>query len=218
MSDDSGDDKPRKIKVTAVGDSGVGKTCMLMTYVNNQYPKEGRVPSLYENNTVKAGRSESFEVPINIEVDSVSYVLGLTDTIGEDEYRRLRELFTAGTEVFLVCFSVTEPETLENVKKNWLTEIKILSPKGKFILVGTKIDRRDDQDILKQLKEQNKKVITTLDGVKIANSVGAKAYVECSAIEQIGLKQVFETVVMVATGNAEGPKKPNGSKPQCSVS
>ena len=120
--------------------------------------------------------------------------------------------------MFLVRFSVTQPETLENVKKNWLTEIKILSPKAKFILVGTKIDRRDDDEILKKMKEENKKPISTLDGVKIANSVGAKAYVECSAVEQIGLKDVFETVVMAATGNIQTSKKTNSAKPQCVIS
>ena len=54
MTEETAEDgKPRKIKVTAVGDSGVGKTCMLMTYVNKKYPTDGRIPSLYENNTVK---------------------------------------------------------------------------------------------------------------------------------------------------------------------
>jgi GTPase SAR1 family protein len=43
---------PKKIKVTAVGDSGVGKTCLLMTYATNKFP-EGDVPELYEHMTIK---------------------------------------------------------------------------------------------------------------------------------------------------------------------
>jgi GTPase SAR1 family protein len=39
-------------QVTAVGDSGVGKTCLLMTYATNKFP-EGEVPELYEHMTIK---------------------------------------------------------------------------------------------------------------------------------------------------------------------
>lgn len=47
------DSSPKKIKVTAVGDSGVGKTCMLMTFANDEFPTDGRIPSLYEGGTIK---------------------------------------------------------------------------------------------------------------------------------------------------------------------
>lgn len=47
----------KKIKVTAIGDSGVGKTCMLMTYATKTFPDSETAPQLYENSTLK-GRSE----------------------------------------------------------------------------------------------------------------------------------------------------------------
>ncbi|VDH97987.1 Hypothetical predicted protein [Mytilus galloprovincialis] len=180
--------QPKKIKVTAVGDSGVGKTCLLMTYATNTFP-EGDVPELYEHMTIRAGNN----------------------TVGLDEYRRMRELFTVGTNVFMVCFSVTDPLSLENVKKNWLTEIRILSPKASFILVGTKTDLREDQSIMDELQSKNEKAISIQDGIKTAKAVGAKTYVECSAVNSIGLKEVFETVVKVATDKLN-PKTTNGSK------
>jgi GTPase SAR1 family protein len=53
-----------------------------------------------------------------------------------DEYRRMRELFTVGTDVFMLCFSVTNPPSLENAKKNWLAEtfplILFISPDNTF--------------------------------------------------------------------------------------
>lgn len=49
---DTTEAKPKKIKVTAVGDSGVGKTCLLMTYATNKFP-DGDVPELYEHMTIK---------------------------------------------------------------------------------------------------------------------------------------------------------------------
>ena len=44
------------------------------------------------------------------------YVIGLFDTAGQEEYDRLRPLAYPETDVFLVCFSVTLPDSLDNVK------------------------------------------------------------------------------------------------------
>lgn len=217
MADDTVEEE-RKIKVTAVGDCGVGKTCLLMTYATNKFP-DSDVPGLYEcSQTVKAGRSTSFEVPVEMEFNGCKYSIGLTDTIGSDEYRRIRELFTAGTDIFLVCFSVTEPETLTNVKQNWLSEIKILAPKATFVLVGTKTDLREDETVKQKLKEKDQKVISIQEGIKFAKSFGAKTYVECSALNQIGLKEVFETVVMVTSPETNNPRKSGTNGGACVVS
>ncbi|OWF45464.1 cdc42 homolog [Mizuhopecten yessoensis] len=217
MADD-GVDEERKIKVTAVGDCGVGKTCLLMTYATNKFP-DSDVPGLYEcSQTVKAGRSTSFEVPVEMQFNGCKYSIGLTDTIGSDEYRRIRELFTVGTDIFLVCFSVTEPDTLTNVKQNWLSEIKILAPKATFVLVGTKTDLREDETVKKRLKEKDQKVISIQEGIKCAKTFGAKTYVECSALNQIGLKEVFETVVMVTSPEKGSGPKPGTSGGPCVVS
>lgn len=220
---------PKKIKVTAIGDSGVGKTCMLMTYATKSFPDSETAPQLYENSTLKAGRSNSFEVPVSLQFQGVTYQLGLTDTIGGDEYRQFRGIFAAGTDVFVVCFSVTEPETLENVKQSWLSEMKLLSPKASFVLVGTKTDLREDCGTTSRLKEKNSKPVSIQDGIKSAKSLGAKTYVECSALNMIGLKEVFETVVLVATSKTfarskrdstrEGVKeKENSSNTICAIS
>lgn len=140
----------------------------------------------------------------------------------KDEYRRLRELFTSGTDVFLVCFSVADPETLENVKRNWLTEIRILSPKASYILVGTKTDMRENTEVISRLKETNKRPISSQDGVKFANANGAKSYVECSAMNKDGLKDVFEQCVMAATNQqpakVKDKYKEKHSVGQCAVS
>lgn len=204
-------DEKDSIKVSVVGDSGVGKTCMLMTFVNKKYPEEeDRINrhSLFENTsgTVHGSRAASFEVPVSIDVGGSSVALGLTDTIGTDEYRRFRETFCVKTDIFLVCFSVTEPDTLENVRQNWLTEIRILTPKAPFVLVGMKTDLRDDSEALTKLKEKDQKPISMLQGIKMAKSLGAKEYVECSSINDVGVKRVFETAIIVLDQEKQPPK------------
>lgn len=189
----------KRIKVTVVGDSGVGKTSLLMTFANNKFPDNDICcQSLFENSkgTLRVGSESSFEVPYTMETEDGPMELGLTDTIGTENYRSLREIFAAKSDIFLVCFSVTDPQTLENVKTDWLHEINILTPNAPFILVGTKTDLREDKEIVGALKARNIEPVTLLQGIKLAKRLGAKEYVECSALNMVGVKSVFQTVVI----------------------
>ena len=47
--------------------------------------------------------------------------------------------------MFLICFSLTNRGTLENVKEKWLVELKHHCPNTPKVLVGTKKDLRDEQ-------------------------------------------------------------------------
>ena len=92
---------------------------------------------------------------------------------------------------------MTDPETLEHVRENWLTEIRILTPKTPFLLVGMKTDLRDDPDILAKMRDNGTQPVTMLQGIKAAKAFGAKEYVECSALNDVGVKRVFETAILV---------------------
>jgi len=56
---------------------------------------------------------------------------------------------------------------------------------------GTKIDLRDDRETLTALAEQGLSPIKREQGQKLANKVRAVKYMECSALTQRGLKQVW---------------------------
>ena len=73
--------------------------------------------------------------------------LALFDTAASPDYDRLRPLSYPATGVFLVCFSISSPASLENVESRWLPEIKRHAPDVPVILVGTKLDLRDAQPI-----------------------------------------------------------------------
>ncbi|WAR19779.1 RACC-like protein [Mya arenaria] len=207
MNNPSGDTAQpvdRSLKVTVVGDSGTGKTCLLKAFANNKFPEEEtNCQSLFENS------KGTIRVAFTVGNERIEF--GLTDTIGTENYRSLREVFAANTNIFLVCFSVTDPVTMENVKTNWLTEIKALTPGAPFILVGTKTDLRQSTEVLERLKSQGADPVSMLKGIKIAKRIGALEYVECSAVDMIGVKEVFTAVAMVTNPNSEksgGKRKP----------
>ena len=153
-----------------------------------------------------------------LDFNGVTYLILFFSSF-QDEYRRFRETFCVKTDIFLVCFSVAEPETLENVRQKWLTEIRILTPKTPFVLVGLKTDLRDDVEIVAKLKENDQKPISMLQGIKMAKSFGAKEYTECSSLNDVGVKRVFETAVIVLDQEKEKqqPKNKNSKRKSQSI-
>lgn len=63
---------------------------------------------------------------------------------GQSDYERLRPLSYPNTDIFLICFSISNRISFENVKSTWLPEIRHHCPHSKFVLVGTKIDLRNN--------------------------------------------------------------------------
>jgi len=172
------------IKLMVVGDGSVGKTCMLISYTTNSFPGE-YVPTVFDNynaNAIVEGN------PVN---------LGLWDTAGSEEYDTLRPLSYPGTDVFLICFSLFSPETALNVQRKWYPEVSEHAPETPIILVGTKLDLRSKPEAIQSLKENNQEPITAEQGKLLAQKIGAKKYLECSALTQEGLAKVFEEAVKV---------------------
>ncbi|KAL6060375.1 Rho GTPase protein rac1 [Balamuthia mandrillaris] len=208
----------KAIKCVVVGDGAIGKTCMLMSFSKNTFP-ESYVPTVFDNfNTA-------------IMVDDVPYNLTLWDTAGQEEFDRLRALCYPQTDVFLVCFSLENPNSFENISLRWHPELKAHCPGVPYVLVGTKLDLRKDPKTLENLEKLKLSPITTEQGIKLAESIGAFAYCECSAMTQEGLKNVFDEAARCFVayenegmegsdeedGAAGPPASNNGAKGKCCV-
>jgi len=123
------------------------------------------------------------------------YTLGLFDTAGQEDYDRLRPLSYPQTDVFLVCFSVTSPASFENVREKWFPEVHHHCPGVPCLIVGTQVDLRDDPQVRDKLAKQRMTPVSKADGEKMARELGAVKYVECSALTQYKLKDVFDEVI-----------------------
>ncbi|KAG7221555.1 hypothetical protein INR49_017086 [Caranx melampygus] len=182
------------IKCVVVGDGAVGKTCLLISYTTNKFPSE-YVPTVFDNYAV------------TVMIGGEPYTLGLFDTAGQEDYDRLRPLSYPQTDVFLVCFSVVSPSSFENVKEKWVPEITHHCPKTPFLLVGTQIDLRDDPSTVEKLAKNKQKPITPETAEKLARDLKAVKYVECSALTQRGLKNVFDEAILAALEPPETQRK-----------
>lgn len=169
-----------------LGDGATGKTCLVESWAENRFPVD-YVPTVFEN----------FQTAVC--VDNHLIQLAIWDTAGQEEYKRIRTLSYPETDVFLVCFSTVSKASLENVSRQWFPELSHYCPEGMRVLVGTKTDLRD------QAKKED--IVTYEEGMKMAESLGMK-YVECSALMQEGLKDVFETAIRLVV--SPPPKKQEG--------
>lgn len=127
------------------------------------------------------------------------YTLGLFDTAGQEDYDRLRPLSYPQTDVFLICFSIASPASFENVREKWFHEISHHCPGAPCLIVGTQVDLRDDPKQVERMMASQRGgraagLITQEQGERLARELGGRKYVECSALTQKGLKNVFDEV------------------------
>ncbi|CAI5691766.1 cell division control protein 42 homolog isoform X2 [Oreochromis aureus] len=172
------------IKCVMLGDLEVGKTCLLMSYTVNKFPSE-YVPTVLN--------TYSMTVMIREE----EYTLKVCDTSGHDHYDRLRPLSYPDTDIFLVCFSVVSPSTVYSIREKWVPEILFHCPRVPFLLVGTQVDLRDDSVTLEKLAKNKQRPVTFESGETLAHELKAVKYMECSALTQKGVQNVFEEAIRV---------------------
>lgn len=115
----------------------------------------------------------------------------------QETYDRLRTLAYSDTDVFVVCFSVYDSDSFENVKLKWIPEIRQFKPDTPFFIVGTHTDLRHS------VVDITNDCVSTARGKKCAKKWGAVKYLECSSIDGTGLDEVFR----LAYKTAVSPKK-----------
>eukprot|EP00064_Thunnus_orientalis_P015307 superscaffoldBa00002811_g15357 len=202
--------------------NAVGKTCLLISYTTNAFPGE-YIPTVFDNysaNVMVDGKpvnlglwdtagQEDYDRLRPLQCSSLADMVTqfepvviitcalawLQDTPpGSDEAQILCR-FCEHSDVFLICFSLVSPASFENVRAKWYPEVRHHCPNTPIILVGTKLDLRDDKDTIERLRDKKLSPITYPQGLAMAREIGAVKYLECSALTQRGLKTVFDEAI-----------------------
>ena len=117
--------------------------------------------------------------------------------------------------MFLIAFSIISPASYENVKSKWYAELKAQQAIDitaiPIILVGTKMDLRDDPGMLAKLAEKNLTPVSFEKGEEMKGEIGARKYMECSAKTQKGVKQVFDEAIRAKLGQGGAGSQPEAT-------
>ncbi|XP_059651664.1 rac-like GTP-binding protein 5 isoform X1 [Cornus florida] len=170
------------IKCVTVGDGAVGKTCLLISYTSNTFPTD-YVPTVFDNFNA------------NVKADGQTVNLALWDTAGQEDYNRLRPLSYRGADVFILAFSLISRPSFENIMKKWVPELRHYAPSVSIVLVGTKLDLREDKQF--QMDYPGAFTISTQQGEELKKQIGAVAYIECSSKTRQNVKAVFDAAIKV---------------------
>ena len=106
---------------------------------------------------------------------------------------------------------------MKNLEQKWLPEVRTNSPTSAFLIVGTQTDLRDNEKVRQKLQKRKQKPLTPEDGARLAKRVNADCYVECSALTQGGLKDVFDEAMLAVLEPKIKRKDPRRRRRKCTI-
>lgn len=204
--------RPRKIVV--IGDMCSGKSSLITAYCRDKFSE------LYIPTVLTSCMTDADVLGEKIE-------LVVVEVAGRIDYAKIRRCAYHKMDLVILCYSADRPSSLAAIKTNWLPELKKIAPEVPYILVGTKTDIREekmsavermkhltkekvedvDTDSLRPEKVLKDNIVTTRQGVEAAESIGAKDFLECSAMYRDGTRDVFETAAKIALRRSPRRKK-----------
>lgn len=191
-------------KLLLIGDSGVGKSCLLLRFADDTYT-ESYISTIGVDFKIRT-----------IDLDGKTIKLQIWDTAGQERFRTITSSYYRGAHGIIVVYDVTDFESFNNVK-SWLHEIdRYACENVNKLLVGNKCDL-----------ESSRKV-TTEQAKEFAESLGIQ-FLETSAKNSTNVENAFQQMAhqikqrmksqpvdnKVPRKNLKGTKLESSSKPCC---
>lgn len=122
-------------KIIIIGDTGIGKSCILKRLVNNEFKEEHDVTVGVEFGSYL------------IKIEDHLLKLQIWDTAGQESFRSITKIFYRGAHAVILGYSLLNQDTFINLA-DWLKEVKAqCSPDVMLFLVGNKSDREDRREV-----------------------------------------------------------------------
>ena len=167
MNNDEDEDKYKIYKILLLGDSAVGKSCLLLRYCDEKF-QDLHLATIGLDFRLKR---------INLE-NNKKIKVQIWDTAGQDRFLAITKNYYRGANGILLVFDITNLSSFEHIK-NWIEQIKEEAPEKIIIyLVGNKIDC------------VNNRLISYEEGKKLAEEFGLKYY-ETSAKNNENVDSTF---------------------------
>ena len=167
------DENAKSVKAVLLGESGVGKTCIIARFINNTF----------ENNIMSttgasyAGKTMSFD-----EFGGKCIKFEIWDTAGQEKYRALTKIFYKDAGVAILVYDITRKESFDEIKDYWYNQIKECAPKNIVIgIAANKCDLYDNEQVSED------------EARNFANEIGAVFKLTSASTNQ-GIEELFKGV------------------------
>ena len=156
-------------KVVLVGDSGVGKTCLIQRYVNDKYSEDTESTSA-STYTYKIVEYKDYNKSVSLDI---------WDTAGQEVYRALARNFYLNASIGILVYDVRRRATFESIKEYWYDQLKQYGEENIVLgIAGNKCDLFQDEEVTEE------------EVKKYANSIGAVFHLT-SCKESVGIDDLF---------------------------
>ncbi|CAH0478221.1 unnamed protein product [Peronospora belbahrii] len=163
---DSSNSKAREVKVVLLGDTGVGKSSLVLRFVTNNFRP-------YSESTIGASFMSKMIV-----VNDTPIKYQIWDTAGQEKYHSLAPMYYRGAAAAIVVYDITRKQSLTTLK-NWVKELKQLGPDNIVIAIaGNKSDLEE------------KREVPASQARAYAEEIGA-LFIETSAKEDTNVSDLF---------------------------
>ena len=157
-------------KLILIGDSYVGKSNILLKYLQNQFNENSKTTIGVEFGTK------------NIIINNKRIKIQIWDTAGQERYRSITSAYYKGAKGALIVYDITRKNTFDNIDK-WITDLKLNGDKNICIIIlGNKSDLIDKREINKN------------DGIKKAEMYKT-AFLETSALNGDNISKAFDELI-----------------------
>ena len=163
-------DEPIPVKVVLVGDTGVGKTCIIQRYVNNSYSEENE-STLSSTYTNKVLEFKEYNKTLSLDI---------WDTAGQELYRALAKNFYLNAAIGILVYDIRRKDSYDSIKNYWVDQMKESGEENMILgIAGNKCDLFQEEEV----PEDEVK--------KFAQSIGA-IFKPTSCKECIGIDELFQ--------------------------
>jgi len=172
----SGSDYDYLFKLLLIGDSGVGKSCLLLRFADHTYT-ESYISTIGVDFKIRT-----------VELDGKTIKLQIWDTAGQERFRTITSSYYRGAHGIIVVYDCTDLDSFNNVKQ-WLNEIdRYASENVQKLLVGNKVDL------------VSKKIVDTETGKSFADKLNI-SFLETSAKAATNVEKAFLTMAAEIKNN-----------------
>lgn len=168
------------IKLLVIGDSGIGKTCLLLRFADDTFTTS-HLPTIGVDFKIKT-----------IEVDRKQVKLQIWDTAGQERYKTITQTYYKGAMGIIIAYDCTDEDSFNNVMM-WLEQVRNHADEDvKKVLIANKCDRPDRK-------------VSTEQGQALAQQLGLH-FLETSSKSNINVQETFQYIAKTVKDSKATPQ------------